>query len=138
MQTCALLHVEDADADAVSFRAALDEAGLAVSVYRVSDGEQALAFLNKSGDYEMARRPAVVVLDLNMPKMDGWTVLAGIVSNPDTRMIPVVVLSSSRRPDDQARALSLGAARYIVKPFDFDKLVALVRSICADFLSMAA
>jgi CheY-like chemotaxis protein len=69
MQTCALLHVEDADA--VSFRAALDEAGIAVSVYRVSNGEQALAFLNKSGDYELARRPAVVVLDLNMPEMDG-------------------------------------------------------------------
>ena len=138
MQRCALLHVEDGDADAVSFRAALDEAGITVSVYRVSDGEQALAFLSKSGAYEAARRPALILLDLNIPKVDGWAVLSRIVEDEELQKIPVVVLSSSRRQDDQARALSLGARRYVVKPFDFEELVLIAKSICADFLPVAA
>ncbi|HMJ22054.1 MAG TPA: hypothetical protein VK513_09100, partial [Terriglobales bacterium] len=67
MERCSLLHVEDEDASAYLLRAALDAAGIGVSVYRVSDGEQALAFLNKSGVYQKARQPDLVVLDLNMP-----------------------------------------------------------------------
>lgn len=138
MQSCVLLHVEDADADAVFFRAALDEIGLSVSVYRVSDGEQALAFLNKSGAYERARRPDLIVLDLNMPRINGWEVLSNLRDNIELQKIPVVVLSSSARKDDQLRALSLGARRYVVKALDFDKFVKAVESICGDFLPVPA
>jgi CheY-like chemotaxis protein len=133
-----LLHVEDEDASACLFRAALDNAGIAVSVYRVSDGEQALAFLNKSGIYKMARRPEIVVLDLNIPRIDGWTVLSKMRAGDGLQAIPVVVLSTSSRAEDQTRALSLGARRYIVKPLNFDDWVREVESICADFLPLPA
>ena len=136
MERCALLHVEDEDASAFLFRAALDQAGVGVSVYRVSDGDQALAFLNKSGVYRMARRPDVIVLDLNMPRIDGWTVLSGIRANDRLQAIPVVVLSTSFRQEDQIRSLALGARRYVVKPRDFDRLVRDVESICSDLLAL--
>ena len=115
---------------------ALDQAGIAASVYRVSDGDQALAFLNRSGLYAMARRPGVIVLDLNMPRIDGWTVMSSIRANDRLQAIPVVVLSTSSRSEDQTRALLLGARRYVVKPPDFYGLVREVESICADFLPL--
>jgi CheY-like chemotaxis protein len=136
-ERCALLHVEDEDGSACLFRAALDEAGIDVSVYRVSDGEQALAFLNQAGVYRSARRPELVVLDLNMPKMDGWAVLTKIGGEEQFKDVPIVVLSTSRQAEDQARALALGARRYFVKPGDFIDLVRAVELICADFLPQA-
>lgn len=138
VERCALLDVEDEDACAFLFRAALDQAGIAVSVYRVSDGERALAFLDKSGVYKMARRPGVVVMDLNMPRIDGWAVLSTIQANRELRGIPVVVLSTSFRQEDQKRSLALGARRYVVKPSTFDKLVREVELICSDFLPVRA
>ena len=138
MQSCALLHVEDEDSSACLFRTALDYAGIAISVYRVSDGEQALAFLNRCGIYKMARRPELIVLDLNMPRVDGWTVLSNLQDSDDLQTIPVVVLSTSWQPEDQMRAFSLGARRYVVKPHDFKSLVELSASICAEFLPQAA
>lgn len=138
VQTCALLHVEDEDSSACLFRTALDHAGIAVSVYRVSDGHEALAFLNQSGIYNMARRPELIVLDLNMPRVDGWTVLSRVCGNDQLRTIPVVVLSTSSQPEDQTRALSLGARRYVIKPEDFYGLVQEVESICADLLPLLA
>jgi len=137
LDRCAILHVEDEDGSACLFRAALDEAGIGLSVYRVSDGEQALAFLHQAGIYQSARRPELVVLDLNMPRVDGWTVLRSVKEDEQLRDIPVVVLSTSHLPEDQARALVLGARRYLVKPIGFFDLVRVVESICADFLPQA-
>jgi two-component system response regulator len=137
LQRCALLHAEDENASACLFRAALEQASIEVSVYRVSDGEQALAFLNRSGIYQRARRPELVVLDLNMPRIDGWTVLLRIRENKELNGIPIVVLSTSRQPEDHARALVLGARRYVVKPHDFESLVEAAASICAEFLPQA-
>ena len=134
---CSLLHVEDEDASAYLLRAALDAAGIGVSVYRVSDGEQALAFLNKSGVYQKARQPDLVVLDLNMPRVDGWTVLAKIRRREELRDVPIVVLSTSRQREDRERSLALGARRYIIKPHDFESLVEAAASICAEFLPQA-
>ena len=136
MQACSLLHVEDEDSSARLFLTALEHAGIAVRVYRVSDGAQALSFLHRTGAYEKARRPELIVLDLNMPRLDGWAVLLKIRANDDLQKIPVVVLSTSAEPEDQVRALSLGARRYVVKPPDFDGLVQDVGSICASFLSL--
>jgi two-component system response regulator len=134
VEHCYLLHIEDEDASACLFRAALDEAGIDVSVYRVSDGEQALSFLHRTGAYEKARRPELIVLDLNMPRVDGWAVLLKIRANHDLQKIPLVVLSTSAEPKDQLRALSLGARRYVVKAPGFAGLVQDVESICASFL----
>jgi chemotaxis family two-component system response regulator Rcp1 len=138
MQTCAFLHVEDSDADAFLFRAALDQAGIKVSVYRVSDGEQALAFLHRSGTYTNARRPELLVLDLNMPRMDGWTVLSWIRKDAELESIPAVVLSTSSGPEDRCRALALGARRYVVKPTIFNGWVHEVELICSQFLNLSA
>jgi CheY-like chemotaxis protein len=134
---CAILHVEDEDGSACLFRAALKVAGINVSLYRVSDGEQALAFLHQAGIYRSAKRPALVVLDLNMPRVDGWTVLTRIAGKEQFEDVPIVVLSTSRQSEDQTRALALGARRYFVKTDDFIDLVRAVESICTDFLPQA-
>lgn len=134
MERCSILHVEDHDADAYLFRAALDHAGIGISVYRVSDGEQALAFLHKSGVYQKARQPDLVVLDLNMPRVDGWTVLRSVKGIAELKDVPIVVLSTSQRPEDRTRSMALGARQYLAKPSQFDDLVRVVECLCADFL----
>jgi two-component system response regulator len=95
-------------------------------------------YLHRTGAYEKARRPELIVLDLNMPRVDGWAVLLKIRANDDLQKIPVVVLSTSAEPEDQVRPLSLGARRYVVKAPDFDSLVQDAGSICASFLPLPA
>jgi chemotaxis family two-component system response regulator Rcp1 len=134
IHNCAFLHVEDDDATAYLFRAALDTAGVAVSVYRVCDGEHALAFLRKSGIYHDARTPELIVLDANLPKVDGWEVLEQWRRDASINRIPVVFFTTSSHPEDRRRALALGARRFITKPSSFDTLVDEVKSLCGEFL----
>ena len=129
-----LLHVEDDDSIAFLLRASLDEIGLSVSVYRVSDGEQALAFLRRSGIYKEATKPEMILLDLNLPKVNGWEVLKEIQQDDTLRDIPVVVCSASSRKEDRERALAAGALRYIVKPAKFSAWLEEVNSALASFL----
>lgn len=129
-----LLHVEDDDSIAFLLRASLDEIGLSVSVYRVSDGEQALAFLHQSGIYKEATKPEMILLDLNLPKVNGWEVLKEIQQDDTLRTIPVVVCSASSRKEDRERALAAGARRYIVKPARFSAWLEEVKSALASFL----
>jgi chemotaxis family two-component system response regulator Rcp1 len=135
MNQCALLHVEDDDAMAYLFRAALDTAGVTVSVYRVCDGEQALAFLRKDGIYRDARTPELVVLDANLPKVDGWMVLAAWQRDERIRSVPIVLFTTSSNAEDRRRALELGAKGFITKPSSFDSLIAEVKSLCTAFLT---
>ena len=137
MNQCALLHVEDDDASAFLFRLALDEAELQASVYRVSDGKQALDFLRKADPYQNAHTPVLIVLDLNMPRIDGWTVLAERQKDPVLRSIPAIVLSTACARHHQARAFALGAQQYLEKPLEFDSLVQQVRTYCGPFLDPA-
>src|ERR1700735_2460281 len=116
-----LLHVEDEDGAAFLFRNAVREAGLQAIVFRVSNGEEALAFLRKSGPYANAERPRLMVLDLNLPKIDGLSVLSRIRNDESLRTIPVIVISTSSRQVDKEKAFSLGAKHYIVKPDNFEK-----------------
>ena len=118
-----LLHVEDEDAIAVLFLAAVEEAKINAVVFRVSDGEEALTYLRLG-----AIRPALVFLDLNMPRVDGWKVLGEMKADERLRTIPVVVLSTSSHRLDKDRAKTLGARHYLTKPSTFDGLVAAVRS----------
>lgn len=138
MQTCALLHVEDEDASACLFRAALSRVGFAASVYRVFNGQEAIQFLKRIGIYKLARRPELILLDLNLPVIDGWTVLFKLQESEDLQKIPVIVLSTSSQPEDRERALSFGATRYITKPFNFEDWVREVESICREFLPQTA
>lgn len=130
-----LLHVEDEDGAAFLFRNAVLEAGLSTIVFRVSNGEEALAFLRKSGAYTNAERPDLVVLDLNLPKIDGFTVLNRMRNDEAMRTIPVVVISTSGRSADKEKAQLLGARDYIVKPDSFDELTELVKKVCAGFVA---
>jgi CheY-like chemotaxis protein len=138
MHTCNLLHVEDEDSAAYLLRAALDQAGISTSVFRVSDGQNALNFLSRSEPYQKARRPELVILDLNLPGINGWTVLSEMQANGDLSAIPVVILSTSSLPEDKERAYALGAKRYIVKPHNFDELIEIAQSLCGEFLSLSA
>jgi chemotaxis family two-component system response regulator Rcp1 len=130
-----LLHVEDEDGAAFLFRSAVREAGLEAIVFRVSNGEEALAFLRKSGPYANAERPQLMVLDLNLPKIDGLSVLSRIRNDESLKTIPVVVISTSSRPADKEKAFSLGARHYIVKPDSFEKLTEQVKQACGDLLA---
>lgn len=129
-----LLHVEDEDGAAFLFRSAVREAGLAAIVFRVSNGEEALAFLRKAGPYANAESPQLMVLDLNLPKIDGLSVLSRMRKDEALKNIPVIVISTSARPVDQEKAFSLGAKHYIVKPDSFEELTEKVKATCAGFL----
>lgn len=126
-----LLYVEDEDAAAFLLETALEEAGIAVRLFRVADGEQALAFLHKSGPYTSAPRPDLVLLDLNLPRITGLQILADMKGHRELKEIPVKVFTSSRLPADHRTAIELGANEYIVKPSDLDEFMRTVKSACS-------
>jgi CheY-like chemotaxis protein len=126
-----LLYVEDEDAAVFLLETALKEAGIKVELYRVSDGEQALAFLHRSGSYEKAPRPDLMLLDLNLPRKNGLEVLAEMSGSDSLRSIPVVVFTSSSLAIDRKNSLALGAQHYITKPASFDGFIEAVRTACS-------
>lgn len=134
MHRCVLLHVEDDDGSAFLFRAALDEAEITASVYRVTDPETALAFLRKVGPYERAARPRIIVLDITLPRHDGWWLLRQIHADSELRSIPVVVVSTEPYAETRPAAIAAGARAYIEKPFDFTVFVEEVKAICSPLL----
>jgi two-component system, chemotaxis family, response regulator Rcp1 len=113
-----ILLVEDNPADAYLTILALQDHELYQGIRVVENGEQALAFLRKEGGYADAFRPDLILLDLNLPRMDGFTLLSAVKSNPALRTIPVVILSTSSAEKDLTQAYHLGAAHYFVKPND--------------------
>ena len=126
-----LLYVEDEDAAVFLLETALKEACIHVQLHRVSDGEQALAFLNCSGSYAKSPRPGVILLDLNLPRKNGLEVLAEVQASDSLRRIPVIVFTSSSLPADRSRSLALGAQEYITKPSTFDGFIEAVKTACS-------
>jgi CheY-like chemotaxis protein len=126
-----LLYVEDEKAAVFLLEAAIQEADLPVKLFHVSDGEQALAFLHRSGAYAKAPRPDLILLDLNLPRMNGWEVLSEMKTSGDLRSIGVVIFTSSSLPTDRWRSLSLGAKGYITKPSSFEGFIEAVRTACS-------
>ncbi len=102
------------------------------------NGPQAMAFLRREAPYQASARPVLILLDLNLPGADGAELLAEIKKDRGLRQIPVIVLSTSTRAEDVARAYDLHANCYISKPRDLESLVEAVRSIEAFWLGMAA
>lgn len=127
-----ILLVEDNPHDAEIALRALKKNHLANNVLVVHDGAEALDYLYKQGKFknsQIINHPRVILLDLKLPKVDGKEVLRKIKSDPVKRIIPVVVLTSSKEEKDVVESYHLGVNSYIVKPVDFDKFVEAVRNI---------
>lgn len=129
-----VLLVEDDQGDVLMTREAFAQHRIHSELHVATDGEQALLFLRREGEYEHAPRPALVLLDLNLPRRDGREVLAEIKADPDLRTIPVVVLTTSEAEEDILRSYSLHANAYVSKPVDFDRFIEVIRRI-DDFFS---
>jgi len=122
-----ILLVEDLQEDVTIIRRSFQKAGLKNPVQVARDGEQAIAYLRGEGSYANRDEhplPGLILLDLKMPKIDGFEVLEWIRSQPTLRAIPVLVLTSSEHMRDVNRAYDLGANSFLVKPLDFDNFVA--------------
>ncbi len=132
-----ILLVEDNPGDVRLVLEAFREVGPDVHLTAARDGEEALAVLRRQGAQAAAPRPALILLDLNLPRMDGRELLAEIKADPALRPIPVVVLTSSRQDQDVLACYDLHANCYITKPADLDQFIAIVRSIVDFWLTVA-
>jgi two-component system response regulator len=126
-----ILLVEDSQADAEMAMDALREANLANPVVHLEDGVDCLDYLYARGAWADRERldPAVVLLDIKMPRMNGLDVLTQMRSDERMRRIPVVILSSSREESDLARSWDLGVNAYVIKPVDVDQFFEAVRTL---------
>jgi CheY-like chemotaxis protein len=124
-----ILLVEDNPGDVELTREALLESKIHMDLSVVPDGVEALAFLRREGQYAKAPRPDLILLDLNLPKKDGRTVLGEIKQDRSLRNIPVVILTSSQAEQDIVRAYDLHANCYVTKPVDLDQFISIVQSI---------
>jgi len=127
-----ILIVEDNPNDAEMALRALKKNNLTNNVLVVIDGEEALDFIfhkNKFVNRDGFNQPKIILLDLKLPKVDGLEVLKELKNNEETKMIPVIVLTSSKEESDILESYKLGVNSYIVKPVDFDKFVEAVRQL---------
>lgn len=131
---------DDAD-DRLLIKDAFAEARLANPVDFVTDGEELIDYLKCAGRFTSRAGqppPGLILLDLNMPRMDGRTALGVIKNDPSLRRIPVVVLTTSKAEEDILRTYDLGVSSFITKPVTFDALVALVRTIKQYWIELVA
>ncbi|MGM0464144.1 MAG: response regulator [Bacteroidota bacterium] len=127
-----ILIVEDNLDDAEMALRALKQNKLTNKVLVVGDGEEALDFVFARGKYKersIAKKPKIILLDLKLPKVDGLEVLKILKSDPVAKIIPVIVLTSSKEESDMIESYRLGVNSYIVKPVDFDKFVDAIRNL---------
>lgn len=126
-----ILLAEDNIRDVELTLAALSEHNLANKVVVVTDGIEAIEFMRCEGKYKSRKRcnPAVILLDIKMPRMDGIELLQVIRTDPALKMIPVVMLTSSREEPDLKLSYELGANAYVVKPVDFRKFMDVIKQI---------
>jgi CheY-like chemotaxis protein len=131
-----VLLVEDDPGDVLITREALEQHRIRNRLHVVSDGEQAIEFLRRAGDFASARRPGLILLDLNLPRRNGLEVLAEVKSDSELMPIPVVVLTTSEAQEDILRSYSLHANAYITKPVDFDRFMNAIRQIDDFYLTL--
>jgi CheY-like chemotaxis protein len=118
-----VLLVEDSRMQAMLVEMAVEELDLLELVHIAEDGEEALAYLRQEGAFVNAPRPGVILLDLNMPKMNGFEVLQEVKRDELLRGIPVVMFTTSELEEDIAKAYKHGASTFLTKPADFDELL---------------
>ena len=124
-----ILLVEDNPGDVALIRRALGTAKLTNTLHVVTDGEAALRFLRREAEYAGVPVPDLMLLDLNIPRIDGREVLRRMRADPATSTIPVVVLTSSKAEQDIVETYDLKANCYITKPVDLDQFFSIVRSV---------
>ena len=131
-----VLMVDDDDGDVLMTREAFEHYKIRNRLHVVSDGEQALQFLRRSGPFADAPRPGLILLDVNLPRRNGLEVLAELKQDPDLLLIPVVMLTTSRAEEDIVRSYSLHANAFVGKPVDFENFIEAIRQIDNFFLTL--
>jgi CheY-like chemotaxis protein len=125
-----VLVVEDNPDDVTIIKRAMRKSEVKCELYFARDGEEALDFLHREGEFEDVPRPDLILLDLNLPKINGLEVLAKVKEDERLRRIPVIVLTISEREEDMVKAYDSGAASYMTKPVDskdFERLIGTVQ-----------
>ena len=136
-----ILIADDDSDDRMLIEDAFEESRLTNPLAFVEDGEQLLAYLRREGKYAALVNepmPGIILLDLNMPKMDGRTALAEIKGDPKLRNIPVIVLTTSQAEEDILKTYGLGVSSFISKPVTFDGLVDVVKAIGEYWIQIVA
>ena len=129
MRPAELLLVEDNPGDIRLTKEALKESKMVLNLHVVKDGVEAMAFLRQEGKYEDSPRPDLILLDLNLPKKDGREVLAEVKADEALKLIPVVILTTSRNEEDLLNAYDLHANAYVTKPLDLEQFLHIVSKI---------
>ena len=137
VKTLDVLLVEDDPGDALITREAFERSQIPNLLHVVDDGEKALNFLRRLSEYEDAPRPALILLDINLPRLSGLEVLTELKSDLDLLTIPVVILTTSGAQEDILRSYQLHANAYVTKPVGFDHYTDAVRQIDEFFLALA-
>ncbi|MBT0995815.1 response regulator [Cellulomonas sp. DKR-3] len=135
-KTIDVLLVEDDPGDVLMTREAFEHNKVRNTLTVVADGVSALQYLRKEGEHADASTPDLVLLDLNLPRMDGREVLEALKADERLRMIPVVVLTTSEAEEDVVRSYALHANAYVTKPVDFDAFITVVRQIDEFFVEV--
>ena len=125
-QPVEILLVEDNEDDAVIIQEVFADMRLATLINVVRDGEEALAYLQRNGKYKVVRMPDIVLLDINMPKKNGFEVLEEIKKDPRLQSLPVIMLTTSHREEDVVRSYATGACSYMHKLVDLDQFKRLI------------
>ena len=131
-----ILLVEDDEGDVLLTTEALEASKITNVMNVARNGEEALRFLRREEGYEHAPRPDIVLLDLNLPRVDGRQVLAEIKADDDLRRIPIIVLTTSEAEEDVLRSYDLHANAYVTKPVDFDRFLQVIQSIDEFFVTV--
>ena len=132
-----ILMAEDNEMDVFLVRAAFEQGRLVVQLDVAENGVDALAYLRREGNYASAERPDLVILDINMPRMDGLSTLGAIRADPALRSLPVVMLTTSDAETDVVRSYESFANAYIVKPISMDNFFAVVKTFEDFWFSVA-
>ena len=131
-----VLLVEDDEGDVLMTREAFEFYKIRNPLHVVTDGEQALQFLRRTGPFAGAPRPGLILLDVNLPRLNGLEVLAELKQDPELLLIPVVMLTTSKAEEDILRSYKLHANAYVSKPVDFENFVVAIRQIDDFFLTL--
>ena len=124
-----ILLVEDSPSDVAMIAAALRESHISNDMHVAGDGEEALDYLFRRGEFRDAPRPDLILLDLNLPKKDGLEILADVKADDDLKAIPVVVLTTSAAESDVLRSYNLHANSYVTKPLGFEDFLSAIQHI---------